>query len=431
MFCFCSSWAVSMVLSLSQRESEGDEVDQWQRVIVHADLDAFFAAAEILRHPELRGKPVIVGGRPGGRGVVAAASYEARAFGVHSAMPAAQAVRLCPDAIFLPGDGDYYRDLSRRFQAILERFSPLVEMVSIDEAYLDLSHAGRSFDTPYAAARAIKQQVRDELSLIVSLGVASSRMVAKIASDLDKPDGLRVVERGREEQFLAPLPVERMPGIGPKATSRLHQNGITTLGGLAQLPAALLEPIFGKRASDVRARARGIDDRPVEPEGGPRRSVGHERTYSRDITAPVEIERSLYQLAEYTGRDLRRKERLAGVVAVKLRYSDFETVGRQRRLTRPTDSHREIATVAIELVQQILEQRRAPIRLLGVRVATLSPLAIQLPLFDIDPLRQRRLNSALDRLVERHGQGIIQPGWLRNGSERQPSVQPFLPVYDS
>jgi len=405
-------------------------VDQWQRVIVHADLDAFFAAAEILRHPELRGKPVIVGGRPGGRGVVAAASYEARAFGVHSAMPAAQAVRLCPDAIFLPGDGEYYRDLSRRFQEILESFSPLVEMVSIDEAYLDLSHAGRSFSTPRAAAEAIKQQVRDELQLVVSLGVASSRMVAKIASDLDKPDGLRVVQLGSEERFLAPLPVERMPGIGPKATARLNQNGITTLGGLAQLPDALLEPIFGKRAASVRARARGIDERPVEPEGGPRRSVGHERTYSRDLTAQVEIERSLYQLAEYTGRDLRRKELLAGVVSVKLRYSDFETVGKQRRLLRPTDSHRDIAAVAMELTQQILEQRRAPIRLLGVRVATLSPLAIQLPLFDVDPLRQRRLNTALDRLVERHGQGVIQPGWLQPRGEQQ-AVQPFMSAYES
>jgi DNA polymerase-4 len=343
-------------------------------------------------------------------------------------MSAAQAIRLCPDAIFLPGDGDYYRELSLRFRAILESFSPLVEMVSIDEAYLDLSHAGRSFRTPRNAAKAIKQQVRDELSLIVSLGVASSRMVAKIASDLDKPDGLRVVERGAEEAFLAPLPVERMPGIGPKATARLHQNGITTLGALARVPLALLEPIFGKRAGEVLARARGIDDRPVEPEGGPRRSVGHERTYSRDISAPVEIERSLYQLAERTGHDLRRKELRASVVAVKLRYSDFETVGKQRRLPGPTDSHREIAAVAIELTQQILEQRRAPIRLLGVRVATLSPLAIQLPLFDSDPLRQRRLNSALDRLAERHGQGIIQPGWLRGGSERQQSLPPYLPA---
>ena len=404
--------------------------DQWQRVIVHADLDAFFAAAEILRRPELRGKPVIVGGQPGGRGVVAAASYEARAFGVHSAMSAAQAVRLCPQAIFLPGDGDYYRDLSQRFRRILESYSPLVEMVSIDEAYLDLSHSGRSFASPRTAAQAIKQYVLDELKLVVSLGVASSRMVAKIASDLDKPDGLRVVDFGDEERFLAPLPVQRMPGIGPKATVRLQQNGITTLGGLTRLPSALIEPIFGKRAGDIVDRARGIDNRPVEPEGGPRRSVGHERTFGHDLSKAVEIERSLYQLAEQTGRDLRRKGMLAGVVALKLRYCDFETVGKQRRLFRPTDSHREIVDVAIELAHELLAQRRAPIRLLGVRVTTLSDLAIQLPLFEVDPLRQRRLNVALDQLVERHGPGIIQPGWLQPRGERSQAIQPHMPAYD-
>jgi DNA polymerase-4 len=406
-------------------------VDQWQRVIVHADLDAFFASAEILRRPELRGKPVIVGGQPGGRGVVAAASYEARAFGVHSAMSAGQAARLCPQAIFLPGDGAYYHDLSQRFRRILESYSPIVEMVSVDEAYLDLSHSGRTFESPLAAARAIKRYVFDELKLVVSLGVASNRMVAKIASDLDKPDGLRVVAAGDEECFLAPLPVERMPGIGPKATARLHANGITTLGGLARLPVALVEPIFGKRAGDLLARARGIDSRPVEPEGGPRRSVGHERTFSHDLSRPVEIERSLYQLAEQTGRDLRRKGLLAGGVALKLRYNDFETVGKQRRLMRPTDSHRDIVGVAIELVHELLAQRRAPIRLLGVRVTTLTDLAIQLPLFEVDPLRQRRLNLAVDQLVERHGQGIVQPGWLQPRTHGPQAIQPYMPAYDA
>jgi DNA polymerase-4 len=406
-------------------------VDQWQRVVVHADLDAFFASAEILRRPELRGLPVIVGGQPGGRGVVAAASYEARAYGVHSAMSAAQAHRLCPQAIFLPGDGDYYRELSQRFRRILESYSPLVEMVSIDEAYLDLSHAGRSFASPGVAAEAIKRYVRDELGLVVSLGVATSRMVAKIASDLDKPDGLRVVEAGEEARFLAPLPVERMPGIGPKATAKLHQNGIETLGALARLSPVLLEPIFGKRAVEVLQRARGIDDRPVEPEGGPRRSVGHERTFSHDLSHLVEIERSLYQLAEQTGRDLRRRGLRAGSVALKLRYSDFETVGKQRRFARPTDSHREIVSIAIELAHELLAQRRAPIRLLGVRVTTLSDLAIQLPLFEVDPLRQRRLNLALDQLVERHGRGIIQPGWLQPRETQREVMHPFLQPFDA
>lgn len=381
----------------------------WPRVIVHADLDAFFAAAEILRRPELRGKPVIVGGRPGGRGVVAAASYEARAYGVRSAMPIAQAVRLCPHGVFLPGDHAYYRELSGRFRAILERFSPLVEMVSVDEAYLDLSHSERSVGPPLEAARAIKRQVREELGLTVSLGVATSRLVAKIASDLDKPDGLRLIEPGAEAVTLAPLPVERMPGIGPKSVERLQRIGVTTLGGLARMPAAALRPIFGRRAEEVIARARGIDPRPVNPEREPAKSIGRERTFGQDLTDRHEIERALYHLAERTGRDLRREGLQGRVVAVKLRYSDFETVGRQRRLPRPTDDHQEIAEVATDLVARLLEERQAPVRLLGVRVAGLGPAAIQLTMFGDDPLRRHRLNHALDDLAARYHAGLVIP----------------------
>lgn len=381
----------------------------WQRVVVHADLDAFFAAAEVLRRPELRGKPVIVGGRPGGRGVVAAASYEARAFGVRSAMPSAQAARLCPQAIFLPGDHAYYRELSGRFRAILEQFSPLVEMVSVDEAYIDLSNSERAFGRPLEAARAIKRRVWDELGLVVSLGVASSRMVAKIASDLDKPDGLRVIEPGTEALVLAPLPVRSMPGIGPKAAERLRRLGITTLGTLARTPAAVLEPIFGRRTPEVIARAHGIDDRPVEPEREPAKSIGRERTFSHDLTSLDEIARAIEQLAERTGRDLRREGLQGRVVSVKLRYSDFETVGKQRRLPGPTDAHQEIAAVAASLVAELLERRRAPVRLLGVRVAGLGATAVQLPLFEPDPLRRQRLNAALDRLAERHGPDLVRP----------------------
>lgn len=385
-------------------------VDQWERVIIHADLDAFFAAAEILRRPELRGKPVIVGGRPGGRGVVSAASYEARAYGVRSAMPIAQAVRRCPKGVFLPVDGAYYRKLSRQFRAILERFSPVVEMVSVDEAYIDLSHAGHTFATPRAAAEMIKQQVREELGLIVSLGVATSRLVAKIASDLDKPDGLRIVEAGTEAAFLAPLPVERMPGIGPKSVARLHGIGVTTLGQLAQMPVAVLEPLFGRRASEVVARAQGIDPRPVDPDGGPAKSIGRERTFNKDLTDLRHIERELYRLAERTGRDLRRAELQGRVVAVKLRYNDFETVGRQRRLAQPTNDHQEIADVATRLVAELLSVRRAPVRLLGIRVTSLGPAAIQLKLFDEEPLQRHRLNHVLDELTERFGSDVVMPG---------------------
>jgi len=388
----------------------GGAMGQWQRVVIHADLDAFFAAAEILRHPELRGRPVIVGGQPGGRGVVASASYEARADGVRSAMSAAQALRLCPQAVFLPGDGAYYRDLSHRFRAILEQFSPLVEMVSVDEAYLDLSDSERALGSPGQAARAIKRRVRDELGLVVSLGVAGNRLVAKIASDLDKPDGLRLVEPGAEAAFLAPLAVDRMPGIGPKASERLHALGVTTLGGLARLPAAVLAPLFGRRAAEVVDRARGIDDRPIAPAGEPAKSLGHERTLGQDLVDPAEISRLVERLAERTGRELRREGLQGRVIAVKLRYADFTTVGRQRRLDQPTDDHREIARVAATLVEGLLAQRRAPVRLLGVRVATLGPAAIQLTLFGDDRLRRRELNRALDQLAERYGTDLVRTG---------------------
>jgi DNA polymerase IV len=394
-------------------------VNQPGRTIIHADLDAFFAAAEVRRQPELRGKPVIIGGRPGGRGVVAAASYEARVYGVRSAMPVSRAARLCPHAIFLPGDGAYYRELSGQFRAILEDFTDLVEMVSVDEAYLDISGSERTLGTPRQAAETIKHRVRDELDLIVSLGVATSRLVAKIASDKDKPDGLRVVDPGTEAEFLAPLPVGDMPGIGPKAVERLYHNGIRTLGDLARAPVPVLEPIFGKRAEDVILRSRGIDHKPVHPDGGPAKSIGHERTFGQDLTDPEMIHRELYRLAEATGRDLRRKGLHGAVVSVKLRYRDFETVGKQRRLSQPTDAHQEIMPVAARLVEELLEIRRAPVRLLGVRMTNLRPAALQLSLFDSTAERQQRLNRALDQLAERHGKDLIVPGSLRKADQRR------------
>ena len=383
------------------------------RTIIHADLDAFFAAVEVRRRPELRGKPVIIGGKPGGRGVVAAASYEARVFGVRSAMPTSQAVRLCPDAIFLPGDGSYYRELSGEFREILEDFTELVEMVSVDEAYLDITGSERSLGTPRQAAERIKQRVRDELQLVVSLGVSTSRMVSKIASDVDKPDGLRVVDPGTEAEFLADLPVGKMPGIGPKAVERLRASGIRTLGDLAGTSPPVIEPIFGKRTENVIQRARGIDHKPVDPGGGPAKSISHERTFGEDLTDPEEIRRELYRLAEATGRDMRRNGVQGSVVAIKLRYSDFETVGKQRRLTRPTNAHQEMMPVAEKLVEELLDARRAPVRLLGVRMMNLTSGALQLSLFDSEVERQHKLNQALDHLAERHGKNLIVPGSLR------------------
>ena len=382
------------------------DADRW---VVHADLDAFFAAAEVLRRPELRGRPVIVGGSPEGRGGVASATYEARQHGVRSAMPMAQAVRLCPQAVIVRPDGALYRELSQRFRLVLDDFSPLVEVVSIDEAYLDISNSERLFGSVEQLSRALKQRVRDEVGLAVSLGVASNKLVAKIASDLDKPDGLRIVRRGQEAATLGPLPVERLPGVGPKATARLRAAGIVTLADLAVAPGVLLLDIVGSDAGRLQARARGEDDRAVRGEPGERKSLGHEQTFDRDIVAHAELDSTLYRLCERTGAELRRRGLMATTVALKLRYDDFATISRQQSLDRPTDAHQVIPVVAAELLDRALAERRAPVRLLGVRVASLATASHQLDLFDDHRVRLRQLNAAIDRITERTGAPMIVP----------------------
>jgi DNA polymerase-4 len=396
-----------------------------QRWVIHADLDAFFAAAEVLRRPELAGRPLIVGGAPGGRGVVAAASYEARVFGVRSAMPVATALRLCPQAICVRPDGDYYRTLSRRFRAILDDFSPLVEVVSVDEAYLDASGSERLSGGAVALGQALKERVRQETGLIVSLGVAGNRLVAKLASELGKPDGFTVIPPGRETATLAPLPVERLPGIGPKSGLLLRGYGITTLGELAKAPEALLRLVAGRHAETLRRRALGQDDRPVRGERDPQKSIGHERTFQRDLVGIDALRAPLYRLAEATGAELRRRGLVAGSVAIKLRYGDFETLTRQRALPEPTDAHQRLFDAALHLTEQTLAQRHAPVRLIGVRAAGLTPFAMQLELLDNERARVRSINRALDELAERHGRGIVAPAWTNTsraaGAERRVS----------
>ena len=377
--------------------------------VIHADLDAFFAAAEVLRNPSLAGKPVIVAGSPTGRGVVTSASYEARVFGVRSAMPAAQAARLCPDGVFVQPEGTLYRDLSLRFREILAEFSPIVEVVSVDEAYLDASHSERLFGGAVELARSLKARVKSELGLVVSLGVASNRLVAKIASDLDKPDGLRIVPHGMEAATLAPLPIERLPGIGPKSSVLLRVNGIETLGQLANASDGLLRSIVGKHADALRQRARGEYSKPVRGDRDPAKSLGHERTFSRDLTQVDELRSALFSLAERSGADLRQRGLACGVVTLKLRYGDFSTVNRQRSLNRPTDAHQEIFEVAHELLQASLSERSAPVRLLGVRLSRLTESTTQLDLFDDSRARTRKLNRALDSIADRHGAQVVRP----------------------
>jgi DNA polymerase IV len=379
-----------------------------ERWVIHADLDAFFAAAEVLRRPELAGRPVIVGGSPQGRGVVSSATYEARAAGVRSAMPMAQAIRLCPDAVIVRPSFGWYQELSARFRTILESFSPLVEVVSIDEAYLDASASERLFGGPVDLAVALKRRVRDELGLAVSLGVAGNKLVAKIASDLDKPDGLRVVPLGSEAVTLAPLPVARLPGIGPKASQRLRAQGISTLGDLAHAPDALLRAA-GSDPERLRQRARGIDERLVTTERDPRKSVGHERTFDHDRAGFAELEGPLYDLCAETGTELRKRSLTATTVTLKLRYNDFTTITRQHSLPFVTDAHQEIFAVARDLLRRALGERHAPVRLLGVRASGLTAVVRQLELFHDERERTRRLNLALDCLASKTDAASIRP----------------------
>ena len=382
------------------------------RWIIHADLDAFFAAVAVKERPELRGKPVIVGGSPEGRGVVTSATYEARAFGVRSAMPAAQAVRLCPQAVFVRVSGDSIRWHAERFRDILDRYSPVVEVVSVDEAYLDSGNSWRLYGGGVELARRLKARVQDELGLVVSIGAASNRLVAKIASDLGKPDGFTVVPHGAEAATLAPLPIERLPGIGPKSAARLREHGILTLGQLAGAPERLIAGIAGSYGSALQARARGESSKPVRASGGRRKSLGHGRTFGRDLRGLAELSQPLYKLCQRVGSELRAHRLVAGTVALKVRYTDFETRSKQMSFPEPTDAHQDLYATTHELLSRLLAARAAPVRMIEVRVSGLHPAAHQLDLFNPARQRTRQLNDALDQLEARHGVGVVQPAWV-------------------
>ncbi len=380
-----------------------------RRTILHVDLDAFFAAVEQRDRPELRGRPVIVGGGgPHDRGLVSTASYEARRFGVRSAMPLRTAGALCPDAVFLPVDGRKYAAVSREVMAILRRFTPLVEPVSIDEAFLDVTASEALFGDGQAIARSIKAAVRDEILLTSSVGVATTKLVAKIASDLRKPDGLVVVAPGDEAAFLAPLEVTRLWGVGPRTATALRELGVATIGDLAALPVDHLVRRLGRHGAALHDRALGIDPDPVEdPEAA--KSIGHEHTFDTDTNDRDTIERTLLAMAEGVSGRLRRAGLRAGTVAVKIRSSDFRTVTRQRTLAEPTDLTEPIWHTALELARP--ELRGIRVRLIGV---TASHLATphQLALFAVEDDRRRRAELAADDIRRRFGQRSVTRGRL-------------------
>ena len=371
------------------------------RTILHVDLDAFFAAVEQRDHPELRGRPVVVGmGGTNDRGVVAAASYEARRFGVHSALPIRTAKRLCPDCIFVPVRGSVYASVSREVMAILRRFTPLVEPISIDEAFMDVTASRALFGDGESIARQVKATIRTELALTASVGVATTKLVAKIGSDLRKPDGLVVVAPGDEATFLAPLPISRLWGVGPSTAAALRDYGIATIGDLQALDRATLVRRLGHHGAALVDRAHGLDADPVDaPDAA--KSVGHEHTFDEDTADRDIIERTLLAMAEGVSARLRDSGAKASTVTVKIRDAGFSTITRQRRLVEPTDLTEPIWRAALELARPELRGKR--IRLVGVTASVLGERD-QLALFDgLADDRRRRAVQAADELRHRFG----------------------------
>jgi DNA polymerase-4 len=335
-------------------------------------MDAFYASIEQRDHPELRGKPVVVGGGSN-RGVVAAASYESRVYGIRSAMPMVEARRRCPDLCRLPPRMSHYQDVSRKIFGIFREFTPLVEGLSLDEAFLDVTGSLRLFGSGGDIGHAIKQRVRDRTGLTASVGVAPNKLVAKIASDLDKPDGLVIVDPGRVRETLDPLRVAVIPGIGKRTLERLNRVGIRKIADLRTASDHVLEPIFGRFTSKTRARASGVDDREVIPQRA-EKSISAEETYDVDLDKRDDMERQLLRLTERTSRRLRKAGLAAGTVQVKIRQADFRTVTRQKRLAPPGNGTDQIFALARDLLRTWLaDNADVKIRLLGVGTSTLSP----------------------------------------------------------
>jgi len=378
--------------------------------IAHVDMDAFYASVEQRDRPGLRGRPVIVGASPGGRGVVSAASYEARRFGVRSAMPISRAVRLCPHAVFLPVDMDKYQRVSREIMAILADFSPLVEPVSVDEAFVDLAGTGRLFGPPDEALRQIKRRIVGETGLTASAGLAANKFLAKVASDLKKPDGLVIVPVGTEAEFLAPLGVERVWGVGRVLAEALTGMGIATIGQLQRVPPAALARRFGvEHGRHLHELAFGRDDRSVEPSAAAK-SIGAETTFGVDCRDPARLRQTLRAHAERVARELREQQLAAARVTLKLRYADFHTLTRSHT-SDPTQDGLTLYRRAEALLDR--EAVTEAVRLIGLSASGLGPAGQgQLSLLDGAALRRERLGPVVDRLTARFGEGTVRPASL-------------------
>jgi DNA polymerase-4 len=380
----------------------------WTRAILHVDMDAFYASVEVRDHPEYAGKPLIVGGG-GRRGVVSAASYEARRFGVKSAMPTAVALRLCPQLINLPVRMSRYAEVSKQVMAIFGRFSPLVEPLSLDEAFLDMTGTQALFGPPVDAAWKIQRAIRDELHLSASVGVAASKFVAKIASDLKKPAGLVVCPPGQERAFLEPLPLERLWGVGPKASERLRALGMGTIGDVARAGEANLTSRFGTLGAHIWRLAMGMDDRPVDPERE-RQSIGAERTLEHDIRGAIAVRHELLALADEVAASLRKQHLRAGGVRLKLKYADFRTTSRELKTAEPVADAASLIAALDALMPRVDVNR--PIRLVGLAATALVDEGAprQASLFGEPQAKSEKLGRAVDAIDSKFGRGTITRG---------------------
>ncbi len=381
------------------------------RLVCHVDMDAFFVSVEELFDPSLKGKPVVVGGKADQRGVVAAASYAARRFGIHSAMPLRTAGRLCPQAIFVDGHPERYREYSKKVLKLLERFSPQVEMASIDEAYLDLTGTERLHGPPMRAAHALHEAIRREVNLRCSLGLASSRLVAKVSSDQAKPNGVLYIVPGQEARFLAPLEVRQIPGVGKQTELSLHKLGIRRVGDLARLDEPFLASHFGRWGLALAGKSKGMDaggwfDAEIGAGEDPK-SISHEHTFGEDIARGDQLEITLLKLSEMVAKRLREHRLYARTIQLKLRYEDFSTITRASSLDHATQLDREVAGAVVRLFRQAWD-KKTPVRLLGVHAGGLQNVEGQMNLLEeAATARLRNAFRSVDHIRNRFGSASI------------------------
>ncbi len=384
------------------------------KTIIHLDIDAFFPAVEILDNPALKGKAIIVGGSLK-RGVVSSASYEARKFGVHSAQPISRAKRLCPQGIFLPVRMTRYKEISAKVFEIFYRFSPLVEPLSIDEAFIDVTGCQRIFGHPEDIAKKIKSIITHEIGLTVSAGIAPSKFIAKIASDINKPDGLTIVKEDEIKEFLAPLPIDKLWGVGRVTKKTLVQHGIKTIGDLSLLSPKVLQKKLGRHGLDLHRLSLGIDNREVTP-GREIKSIGREETFPEDIIDKEAVRKELLSLAVKVSKRMRDKSKEGRTITLKVKYPDFVQITRSETLPAATDDGAEIFQVACRLLFNKTEAGQRPIRLLGISLSYLRPHgeSEQPLLFQTDKasFRKKNLNLAIDKINKKFGEEALVPGTL-------------------